>query len=221
MQRDPLRVATIEILRARTLLAVPMLKEDELIGAIIMYRQHVKPFSDRQLDLVSGFARQAVIAVQNMRLVNELRQRTDNLTEALQQQTATANVLKVISRSTFNLQTVLHTLVELAARLCDAEKGTITRQRGENFYRAESFGFSDQFMDMVKSIPVTPDRGSATGRALLEGTIVHIPDVTADPDYTFTEGQSRGFPHHPGGAHDARGRAGRRHCSHALGSSSI
>jgi two-component system NtrC family sensor kinase len=192
VQRDPLRVATIEMLRARTLLAVPMLKEDELIGAIIMYRQHVKPFSDRQLDLVSGFARQAVIAVQNMRLVNELRQRTDNLTEALQQQTATANVLKVISRSTFNLQTVLHTLVKSAARLCDAEKGTITRQRGEKFYRAESFGFSDQFMDLVKSIPVTPDRGSATGRALLEGTIVHIPDVTADPDYTFTEGQRIG-----------------------------
>jgi two-component system NtrC family sensor kinase len=87
---------------------------------------------------------------------------------------------------------VLHTLVKSAARLCDAEKGTITRQRGEKFYRAESFGFSDQFMDLVKSIPVTPDRGSATGRALLEGTIVHIPDVTADPDYTFTEGQRIG-----------------------------
>jgi signal transduction histidine kinase len=109
------------------------------------------------------------------------------LRESLQQQTATADVLKVISRSTFDLQSVLHTLVESAARLCEADKATITRQRDGAFYRAESFGFSREFMDHVRDIPVTPDRGSATGRALLEGVVVHIPDVQTDPDYHFNE----------------------------------
>src|SRR5882757_2628058 len=103
------------------------------------------------------------------------------------QQTATADVLKAISRSTFNLQTVLHTLVESAARLCEADKATITRQKDGAFYRAESFGFSREFMDHVRDIPVTADRSSATGRALLEGVVVHIPDVQADPDYHFNE----------------------------------
>ena len=101
-------------------------------------------------------------------------------------------MLKIISRSTFDLQTVLQTLVESAARLSGAEKATITRQRGDQFFRAESFGFSDEFMDYVRSVPVAPDRGSATGRALVEGVVVHIPDVTTDPDYTFTEGQKLG-----------------------------
>ena len=90
------------------------------------------------------------------------------------------------------MQAVLHTLVESAARLCDADKATITRQKGDQFYRAESFGFSDEFMAYVRAVPVTPDRGSATSRALLEGVVVHIPDVTTDPDYTFTEGQRLG-----------------------------
>jgi two-component system NtrC family sensor kinase len=185
LEGHPAVVALSDIAGARTLVAVPMLKDDAVIGTIAIYRLEVSPFNDKQIALLSNFAQQAVIAIENNRLLKELR-------ESLQQQTATADVLKAISRSTFDLQTVLHTLVASAARLCDAEKATITRQRGNEFYRAESFGFSDEFMDFVRTVPVTPDRGSATARALLEGVVVHIPDVTTDPDYTFTEGQKLG-----------------------------
>lgn len=125
-------------------------------------------------------------------LEKKVDQRTAELSESLQQQTATADVLKVISRSTFDLQTVLQTLVESAARLCDADKATITRQKDGHFYRAESVGFSAEFMDHVKSVPVQPHPGSASGRALLEGRMVHIPDVLSDPEYTFDEAKRWG-----------------------------
>ncbi|HUI16003.1 MAG TPA: GAF domain-containing protein [Xanthobacteraceae bacterium] len=174
-----------DLANARTLLIVPMLKEGKLVGAISIYRQEVRLFTDRQVELVKNFAAQAVIAIENTRLLNELR-------ESLDRQTATADVLKVISRSAFNLQTVLQTLVESAARLCDADKATITRQKGEFFYRAESYGFSAAFMDSVRDIPVVPERRSATGRALLEGKVVHIPDVHSDPDYQFGEALKHG-----------------------------
>jgi signal transduction histidine kinase len=167
---------------ARSFVGVPMLKDNELIGMVGIYRQEVRPFNDKQIDLVKNFAAQAVIAIENARLLNELRQ-------SLQQQTATADVLKVISRSTFDLQVVLHTLIESATRLCEAEKGSITRQKGEQFYRAESYGSSAEFMDCVRGVPVVPERSSASGRALLEGKVVHIPDVQADPEYTFVEPQ--------------------------------
>ena len=185
LDRDPAFVPLGEVAGARTLLIVPMLKENELVGVLGIYRQEVRPFTDKQIELVQNFAAQAVIAIENVRLLNELR-------ELLQQQTATADVLKVISRSTFDLQVVLQTLVESAAHLCDADKATITRQKDGVFFRAEAYGFSREFIDYVRDVPVKPERGTVTGRALLEGKIIHIADVLADPDYSWSEAQRLG-----------------------------
>ena len=181
LDRAPLYFAAVELAGIRTLVVVPMLKESEMVGAIAIYRKEVRPFTDKQIALVQNFAAQAVIAIENARLLNELRQRTDDLSESLQQQTATADVLKV-----------LQTLVESAARLCDADQATITRQKDGVFYRAEAYGFPPEFIEMVRNVPVKPERGSMNGRTLLEGKVVHVADVLADPDYTFVEAQRLG-----------------------------
>src|SRR5262249_50400136 len=146
----------------RSCLCVPLMRDGKPIGMIGPTRAEPGPFSDHHVQLMKTFADQAVIAINNVRLFNETR-------EALERQTATAEVLKTISRPPFDLPAVLHALVETAVRLCGADKGTITRQKDGVFYRAESFGFSDQFMDYVRGVPVVVDRHSATGRALFEG----------------------------------------------------
>jgi GAF domain-containing protein len=173
---------------ARTLLLVPMLKENELIGAISIYRQEVRPFTTRDIELVSNFAKQAVIAIENTRLLNELR-------ESLQQQTATADVLKVISRSTFDLQAVLDTLVESAVRLCEADMGSVNRQRGEVYRQVANFGHSPALDKFMETHPLELSRGTVVGRTVLECRTVHIVDVQADPEYTFLEAARIGGIH--------------------------
>jgi two-component system, NtrC family, sensor kinase len=176
----------------RSISFTPLTSHETVIGMISVTRKEPGPFAAHHVQLLQTFADQAVIAIENVRLFDEVQMRTEDLRESLQQQTATADVLKVISRSTFDLQTVLQTLVESAARLCDADKATITREKDGQFYRAEIFGYSDEFLDYVRDVPVLPERGSCLGRALLEGVAVHIPDVLLDPEYTFSEGQRLG-----------------------------
>jgi len=166
-------------------LAVPMVRDKRVLGAIFVARKRTGLFSDAQVQLLKTFADQAVIAIENVRLFNETK-------NSLEQQTATADVLKIISRSTFDLRAVLQTLVESAARFCAANKAHIIREKNEGFYTAEAFGYSQEFTDYIKDIPVKAERGSASGRALAEGRLVHIADVKTDPEYTQVEAQRLG-----------------------------
>jgi GAF domain-containing protein len=179
-QKDTARISGY-----RGCLGVPMVREEQVVGAIFVARRQPGLFSDAQVQLLKTFADQAVIAIENVRLFKETK-------ISLEQQTATADVLKIISRSTFDLQTVLQTLVESAARFCDADKASIIREKDGVFYAAEAYGYSREFLDFMKNIPIKAERGSASGRALVEGRVVHITDAAADPEYTLVEARRLG-----------------------------
>ena len=189
VQADPeFAYAIRDVDPIRTVLAVPMLKGDDLVGTITIYRLEVKPFTDKQVTLLETFAAQAVIAIENTRLLSELR-------ESLQQQTATADVLKVISRSTFNLQTVLDTLVKSAARLCDADMAFINREKGAAYQQVASYGQPPELKEYMARHPIPAGRGSVVGRTVVQREIIHIPDVLADPDFKMTGAAKVGGVH--------------------------
>jgi GAF domain-containing protein len=179
---DPQRRALVDLGGARTALQAALRKDDAVLGIITIYREEVRPYTEKQIELLQNFAAQAVVAMENARLLNELRR-------SLQQQTATADVLKVISRSTFDLQAVLNTLAESAVRLCEADIASIHRQQGNNYQTIAIQGaVPEQITELVlRNVPFAAGRGSVLGRTVAERRSIQI----SDPDYSLLDVQRK------------------------------
>ena len=180
LDRDPLVVSGVEDAGLRSLISVPMLKDGAVVGTLNVYRREVRPFTDKQIALLQNFAAQAVIAIENTRLLNELR-------ESLQQQTATADVLKVISRAAFDLQTVLDTLAESATRVCNGDHAGLTMREGDVYRYVATYALADEFFTFLRNRTLAPGRDTIAGRTALEGKVVHVADLAADPEYRMPE----------------------------------
>src|SRR5258706_4772061 len=185
LEGSPGSIALSNLGGARTIVTVPMLRDAKLVGTIGVYRQEVRPFTDKQIELLSNFAKQAVIAIENTRLLKERR-------ESLRQKTATAEVLKVISRSAFDLQPILDTIVQTASRLCDAEFAQIYKLQDDKYHLAATNNTATDFVRYSADHPLSPGRGSLVGRTALDRKTVHLPDCLADPEYEALEYQSMG-----------------------------
>ena len=183
----PEGAALAQRLGARTILTTPLMREGEAIGAIMIRRDEVRPFSDKQIGLIETFARQAVIAIENTRLFEQVQARTRELTEALDQQTATADVLKAISRSAFDVQKVLDTLIEAAVKLTGAKTGILRSREGDVYPLVASFGLKPEWHELIGQLANAPGHDTLVGRVTLEGRTVQIPDVFADPDFSNVE----------------------------------
>jgi two-component system, NtrC family, sensor kinase len=182
-ERDLGAVVAVELGGVRTALYVPLLKENELLGDFTLSRQEVRPFTDKEISLVQNFAAQAVIAIENARLLNELRQRTDDLTQSLERQTATSEVLGVISRSKFELQPILQSVVDTAMRLCRAEQAVLFRLEGGVYRFAAGYSIDPAYLEIERQTPILPGQGTVVGRAAMNRQVARIDDALTDPLY--------------------------------------
>jgi PAS domain S-box-containing protein len=189
---DPTARTAVELSGIRTVLFIPLRKDGALFGRISASRPEVKPFTEKEITLLESFAAQAVIAMENARLLGELRQRTADLARSVDELTATGDVLKIISRSSVELETVLDTLAETVARLCRADHSAMYHRRDDKHHLVASCGISEEAKEFFRTHPVAPGRGTISGRVELERRAVHIPDVVQDPEYTFRDGQKVG-----------------------------